>query len=117
MFYIGAAKKDDIQKACKYLNTETKGMILTCYEENEFIGAVCFDIKNGAGIIECLKADKPEMKTVIAKAALNFLELHNIYDVYVYDDYGFYESLGFKPEGDKMKLNLEGYFTSHEKGC
>ena len=115
MFKITVAK--DIEEFCRYMDYKSKGLMMGCYEEQGITGGVCFDITDGAGYIEALKADDERMKPVIAKAALNFLDLNGITDVYVkYDD--FYKTLGFREDvGGLMYLNLEGYFTNHEGGC
>ena len=118
MFKIIPVLKDDLDKVKTYLDTDTKGMILACYEEEGITGAASFDIDGGTGFFEDMKTDKPEMENVMGKAVLNFLEIHGILDVYAQtgtkDEY--FKSLGFKPadeikEGWGLYLNLEGYFA------
>ncbi len=115
MFKITVAR--DIEEFEKYMDYKTRGMMMGCYEESGITGGVCFDIIDGAGYIEALKSDDERMKEIIAKAALNFLDIHGISDVYVKKD-EFYKTLGFCDDvAGMMYLNLEGYFTSHEGGC
>ena len=118
MFKIIPVLKDDLDKVRAYLDTDTKGMILACYEQEGITGAASFDISGGAGFFEDMKTDKPEMENVMGKAVLNFLEMHGILDVYAKkgakEEY--FKSLGFKPaqkeeNGWGLYLNLEGYFT------
>ncbi len=118
MFKIIPVPMDDLDKVMAYLDTDTKGMILACYEEEGITGAASFDIADGVGFFEYMKTDKPEMENVMGKSVLNFLELHGILDVYAKtgtkDEY--FKSLGFKPADEIKKgwglyLNLEGYFT------
>ncbi len=115
MFKITVVK--DIEEFEKYMDFKSKGMMLGCYEETGLTGGVCFDITDKAGYIEKLKADDERMKEVIAKAALNFLDVHGITDVYVKSD-DFYKTLGFGNDiSGMMYLNLNGYFTTHKGGC
>ncbi len=115
MFKITVAT--DIPQIEKYMDGTSKGIMMGCYEEQGLTGGVFFDIIDGAGYIEQLKCDDEAMREVIAKAALNFLDINGIQDVYVKND-KFYKQLGFKEAaGDLLYLNLEGYFTNHEGGC
>ena len=118
MFKIIPVPMNDLDKVMAYLGTDTKGMILACYEEEGITGAASVDISGGVGFFEYMKTDKPEMENVMGKSVLNFLELHGILDVYAKagtnDEY--FKSLGFKPaekeeNGWGLYLNLEGYFT------
>ena len=120
MFRIIPVLKDDIEKTKKYLNSDTKGMILACYENGGITGAASFDIEGGAGYLESVKTDSTEMINIMAKSVLNFLEMHSILDVYAMEGVNdeLYAALGFKPAQEKQNgyglyLNLEGYFT-HE---
>jgi len=124
MFKITIVKKEDAQNVADYLEYKSKGITLACYEEGEITGAVCFDIIQGNGYVQKVKTNDPNMKIVVGKAALNFLELHNIYNVYVNDenDMEYFKTLGFKDTGNYPQelggsyvayLNLEGYFDAH----
>ena len=123
MFTVAPATGSDISWAVNYLGYKTMGMIMVLSEEGVKTGAVCFDIKNSKGILQKLKVDNPEMKVVTAKAAMNFLELNNIYNVYIEKDEflkneQFYKNLGFENKDGQGFINLEGYFdANHEKGC
>lgn len=124
MFKISLAQKDEIEIAEKYLEYKSSGIIMILKVKDEFAGAVCFDLTADGAVIEKLKVDVPELKSVTAKAALNFLDLHAVRDVKVYEDFDFYKTLGFKSVQHSeagaepvMSINLEGYFTSSEKGC
>lgn len=129
MFHITVAKKEDLSWTAKYLGVQSKGITLACYEDEKITGAVCFDIIDGKGILQRLRTQQPEMKEVVAKAALNFLELHHILEVYTdcEDERAFFRMLGFRETNARPKgicgkyaayLNLDGYFTSkeHKKG-
>lgn len=112
MFKITVAR--DVEEFRKYMDYDTMGMMMGCYEEDKITGGICFDIENEAGYIRKMRADDESMKQVIAKAALNFMELHGIYDVYVKDD-EFYKTVGFTDAGNGMLyINLDGYFTKNE---
>ena len=123
MFKIIPATGTDINWARDYLGYNSNGMIMILSEEDIKTGAVCFDIKDSTGILEKIKVDNPEMKTVTTKAAMNFLELNNIYNLYIekdefLKDEEFYRSLGFENKNGQAYINLEGYFDAkHEKGC
>lgn len=123
MFKISPATGENILWARKYLEYEAMGMIMVLYEDDVKTGAVCFDIQNSAGLLQKVKVDNPAMKMVTAKAAMNFLELSRIYDLYIESEEfsqneNFYKMLGFKEKDGQGYINLEGYFDAkHEKGC
>ncbi len=120
MFKIIPVLIEDLEKTKKYLDTDTKGMILACYENGGITGAASFDIDGDTGYFESVKTDSEEMINIMAKSVLNFLEMHGILDVYAMpgENDELYKALGFKPaeeikDGYSLYLNLEGYFT-HE---
>ena len=123
MFKISPATGENITWAREYLRFNAMGMIMVLYEDDIKTGAVCFDIEGSKGVLQKLKVDNPEMKMVTAKAAMNFLELSSIYDLYIdksefSGNEDFYKMLGFKDTDGQGYINLEGYFgAKHEKGC
>ncbi len=117
MFKIAPVEKKDIEYMTKYLNTSVNGIILACYEGGKITGGVCFDIDGGCGYLDSLKAEEEIMEEIILKAAMNFLELHKIYEFYVKEETPLYKRLDFKvskKDGYKMFVNLDGYFDTHK---
>ncbi|MDP4119417.1 MAG: hypothetical protein Q8873_09590, partial [Bacillota bacterium] len=104
---------------------EVKGFAMMCREEEKLTGAVSFNIGEGGAYIEALRTDKEEMTYVVFVSALNFLELHGIYDVYT--NLKEYEALNRamkfipcdegpieKKDGYLARVDLKGYFTKEE---
>ena len=124
MFSIKMATPEQLPEAELYLDREIKGFVMLCYEQ-KLTGAVAFNICPGGAFIEALKTDKEEMRYVVLVSALNFLELHGVYDVYI--NLKEYEPLcramKFVPceegpippkDGYLAKVNLKGYFTAEK---
>ncbi|MBQ3054317.1 MAG: hypothetical protein IJC89_05390 [Clostridia bacterium] len=124
MFSIKVATPEQLPEAELYLDMEIKGFAMLCYEQS-LTGAVAFNICNGGAYIEKLKTDKPEMEYVVLASALNFLDLHGIWDVYT--NLKEYEQLLTrmrfvkvedgpidKKDGYLSKVDLRGYFTSEK---
>ncbi len=124
MFSIKMASKEQLPEAEMYLDRELHGFVMLCYE-GDITGAVAFNIGVGGGYIEALKTDKEEMQYVVLVSALNFFELHGIYDVYI--NLKEYEPLlkkmKFIPceegpiekkDGYLARVDLRGYFTSEK---
>lgn len=118
MFKISVVTKEEMNDFIAYMGYESKGMMLVCREETGITGGICFDLIDGGAYIEKVKAEKEEMLEIIIKAALNFLDLNNIYDVYAEKtDEKIYKLLGFKESGNKIHLNIFGYFgKGHNHG-
>ncbi len=124
MFSIKIATPEQLPEAELYLEKEVKGLCMLCFEQ-KLTGAVEFNICPGGAYIEALKTDEAKMQYVVLVSALNFLELHGIYDVYI--NLKEYETLlramKFEPceegpitakEGYLARVNLRGYFTEHK---
>lgn len=124
MFSIKLATPEQIPEAELYLDKNIKGLCMLCYEQ-KLTGAVEFNICEGGAYIEALKTDESNMRYVVLVSALNFLELHGIYDVYI--NIKEYEPLcramKFEPceecpiekrDGYLAKVNLRGYFTEEK---
>lgn len=117
MFKITPVLPEDTKKAIEYLNTQKNGIILACYEEEGITGAVSFEIDGDEAFLDVLKSDKPIMEEVILKAAMNFLEVHGIYNFYLPEEKDLYKLLDFKKtdrQGYKMYVNIDGYFDTHK---
>lgn len=117
MFKITPVKPEDVLRLKEYLKPETNGIMLACYEQEKITGGVSFDINGGEAYLDVLKADEPVMEEVILKAAMNFLELHKIYDFYVREENELFKRLDFKKtekQGYKMYVNVDGYFDTHK---
>ena len=117
MFKITPVRPEDAGRAIEYLKPAKNGIILACYEEERITGAVCFDIEGTEAFLDTLKADEPVMEEIILKAAMNFLELHGIFDFYLPEEKDLYKLLDFKKsdrEGYRMYVNLDGYFDTHK---
>lgn len=117
MFTITPVKPEDTQRAIEYLNPSKNGIILACYEEKRITGAVCFDIEGDEAFLDVLKADEQIMEEVILKSAMNFLEIHGIYNFYLPEEKDLYKLLGFSKtdrDGYKMYVNIDGYFDTHK---
>ena len=117
MFKITPVRPEDTEIAIKYLNPTKNGIILACYEPEGITGAVCFDIDGENAYLDVLKADKQIMEEVILKAAMNFLEVHGIFNFYLPDETDLYKLLDFKKsdkDGYKMYVNIDGYFDTHK---
>lgn len=122
MFSIKIATPEQLPEAELYLDRKLKGFVMLCYEQ-KLTGAVAFDICPGGAYIEALKTDMPNMQYVVLVSALNFLELHGIYDVYInLKEYeALLKSMKFVPcdtgpiekkDGYLAKVDLRGYFTA-----
>lgn len=124
MFSIKVATPEQLPEAELYLDKKINGFAMLCYEEC-LTGAVSFNISPGGAYIEALKTDKKNMEYVVLVSALNFLELHGIYDVYI--NLKEYEvlcrAMKFVPceegpipqnEGYLAKVDLRGYFTENK---
>ncbi len=124
MFSIKVAEPSQIPEAEEYLDKKINGLAMLCYEQ-KITGAVSFNIGAGYGYIEALKTDEKNMQYVVLVSALNFLELHGIYDVYI--NLKEYETLlgamKFIPceegpiekrDGYLAKVDLRGYFQEHK---
>lgn len=117
MFRITPVKPEDTKRAIEYLNPAKNGIILACYEGDKITGAVCFDIEGGCAYLDVLKADEQIMEEVILKSAMNFLEVHGVFDFYLPDEKDLYKLLDFKKsdkDGYKMYVNIDGYFDTHK---
>ncbi|MFA7636918.1 MAG: hypothetical protein WCX81_04055 [Monoglobales bacterium] len=113
MFKITPVRPEDTSRAIEYLKPDKNGIILACYENNDITGAVCFDIDGDAAFLDKLKIDEPVMEEIMLKSAMNFLDLHGIYNFYLPGEKDLYKLLGFKKsdrDDYKMYINLEGYF-------
>lgn len=117
MFKITPVMPEDTKKVIEYLKPAKNGIILACYEETGITGAICFEIDGGDAYLDVLKSDKPIMEEVILKAAMNFLEVHGVYNFYLPEEKDLYKLLDFKKtdrEGYKMYVNIDGYFDTHK---
>lgn len=117
MFQITPVRPEDINAVTEYLKPAKNGIILACYEPEGITGAVCFDINGDEAFLDVLKTDKPVMEEVILKAAMNFLEVHGIYNFYLPDEKDLYKLMDFKKTdkaGYKMYVNIDGYFDTHK---
>lgn len=117
MFKITPVKPEDVGQLKEYLKTDINGIMLACYEKDEITGGVSFDIEGDEAYLDKLKADEPVMEEIILKAAMNFLELHKIYNFYVKEEKELYKRLDFKAtekSGYKLYVNIDGYFIAHK---
>lgn len=117
MFKITPVKPEDVSKLIEYLKPTKNGIMLACYEQEGITGGVCFDIDGQCAYLDVLKTDKSEMEEVILKAAMNFLDLHKIYNFYVKEEKELYKRLDFKlseKRDYKMYVNIDGYFDTHK---
>lgn len=117
MFKITPVKPEDVARLKEYLKPETNGIMLACYEQDEITGGISFDIDGGEAFLDTMKADEPAMEEIILKAAMNFLELHKIFDFYVKEEKELFKRLDFKKsekQDYKMYVNIHGYFDTHK---
>lgn len=117
MFKITPVRPEDTNKLIEYLKPSKNGVILACYEQESITGGVCFDIEGDCAFLDVLKADMPIMEEIILKAAMNFLELHGIYNFYLPEETDLYKKIDFKKsdrEDYKMYVNIDGYFDTHK---
>lgn len=117
MFKITPVKPEDIKFMEEYLNPEKNCIILACYEPEGITGGVSFEIEGGDAFLDKLRADELIMEEILLKSAMNFLEVHGIYNLYLKEETDLYHRLDFKEsdkQGYKMQVNIDGYFDTHK---
>jgi len=111
-------KRTDILKK---LNREEnlEGKIIMCAKEGEnYLGAGALELNVDKVYLNFLVTEEEDLilKLGIIKSLLNLADLRGIKTVYGNNKElaSLYKMTRFKDDGDEMKLDLEGYFTS---GC
>ena len=96
--------------------------VIAAHNDGRFVGGAYLSYEGNVGTIYLMSLidgyDDYIDRFLIGKAALNFLDLAGAKNVtYTGNDEKLAKALGFAIDGEKMTINLEGYFDGKHDSC